>query len=72
MDERFLQDTGIQAYTGSELLLKGWVKARWTVSESGREVREYSITASGRKQLEAELAEYRRVTQAIETLLNNA
>jgi PadR family transcriptional regulator len=55
-----------------KLLLKGWVKANWTTSESGREVREYRITPAGKKQLQAELAEYQRVTRAIGTLLENA
>src|SRR5262245_42864606 len=55
-----------------KLLLKGWVKASWTTSESGRDVREYRITSAGRKQLEAELAEYQRVTRAIGVLLENA
>jgi len=55
-----------------KLLLKGWVKANWTTSETGREVREYRITPAGKRQLEAELAEYRRVTHAIGTLLENA
>ena len=54
-----------------KLLLKGWVKANWTTSETGREVREYRITPAGKQQLEAELAEYRRVTHAIGTLLEN-
>src|ERR671920_2153331 len=45
-----------------KLLVKGWVKAAWRASESGRQVREYRITASGRRQLEAEVAEYRRTT----------
>ncbi len=54
-----------------KLLLKGWVKANWTTSESGRDVREYRITPAGRKQLESELAEYRRMTRAIEALLGN-
>jgi PadR family transcriptional regulator PadR len=54
-----------------KLLLKGWVKATWTRSESGREVREYRITPAGRKQLESELSEYRRMTRAIEALLGN-
>src|SRR5689334_16621326 len=44
-----------------KLLLNGWVKAAWTTSETGREVREYRITASGKKQLENEKAEYRRI-----------
>ena len=55
-----------------KLLLKGWVKATWTTSESGREVREYRITAAGMKQLESELAEYRRTTKAIGMLLDKA
>jgi transcriptional regulator len=55
-----------------KLLLKGWVKANPTVSETGRQVREYRITAAGRKQLDLELEEYRRVTHAIATLLDNA
>jgi transcriptional regulator len=53
-----------------KLLVKGWVKASWTKSETGREVREYRLTASGRKQLAAELAEYRRVASAIGLVLD--
>lgn len=55
-----------------KLLIKGWVKAAWRASESGRKVREYRITASGRRQLEAEMAEYRRMASAIGLLLDEA
>ncbi len=55
-----------------KLLIKGWVKAAWRQSESGREVREYRITPSGRRQLEAEMAEYRRMARAIAVLLDTA
>ena len=55
-----------------KLLIKGWVKAAWRESESGRQVREYRITASGRKQLDAEIAEYRRTTSAIGLLLDES
>jgi transcriptional regulator len=55
-----------------KLLMKGWVKASPKISETGRSVREYRITADGRKQLESELNEYRRVTKAIQLLLDNA
>ena len=55
-----------------KLLIKGWVKAAWRESESGRQVREYRITASGRKQLDAEIADYRRTTSAIGLLLDEA
>jgi PadR family transcriptional regulator PadR len=55
-----------------KLLVKGWVKAAWRESGSGRQVREYRITPSGRKQLDAEVVEYRRMVNAIDVLLNEA
>jgi PadR family transcriptional regulator PadR len=55
-----------------KLLMKGWVKASWSVSDSGRRVRTYRITAAGRRQLDTELAEYRRMNRAIEMLLEEA
>jgi PadR family transcriptional regulator, regulatory protein PadR len=55
-----------------KLLLNGWIKATWTTSESGREVREYRLTRSGRKQLEVALAEYQRTNRAIGHVLDNA
>ena len=53
-----------------KLLVKGWVKAAWRASDSGRQVREYRITPSGRRQLEAEVEEYRRMASAIGLLLD--
>jgi PadR family transcriptional regulator, regulatory protein PadR len=53
-----------------KLLLKGWVKGGWVTSDTGRQVREYRITGSGKKQLATELAEYRRMAAAIDTLLD--
>jgi transcriptional regulator len=58
--------------TLQKLLIKGWVKAAWRESESGRQVREYSITARGRRQLEVEMTEYRRTARAIGWLLDEA
>jgi len=55
-----------------KLLLKGWVKASWRESDSGRQVREYRITAAGRRQLEEEMTEYRRMSSAIDILLREA
>jgi transcriptional regulator len=55
-----------------KLLVKGWVKAAWRESESGRQVREYRITPSGRRQLDAEMVEYRRMASAIDVLLKEA
>jgi PadR family transcriptional regulator PadR len=55
-----------------KLLLKGCVRATPTISETGRPVREYRLTPHGRRQLDAERANYRRVTQAITTILDTA
>jgi transcriptional regulator len=55
-----------------KLLLKGWAKAVPAISETGRPVREYRLTASGRRQLEIERANYRRVTDAISAVLDPA
>ena len=55
-----------------KLLLKGWVKASPSVSETGRQVREYRLTPAGRRQLDAELNEYRRVSSAIGTVIEDA
>ena len=55
-----------------KLLLKGWVKAAPAISDTGRHVREYRITSGGRKQLEAEEHNYRRVSRAIVAILEGA
>jgi PadR family transcriptional regulator PadR len=55
-----------------KLLLKGWVKASPAVSDTGRHVREYRITPSGRKRLDLEQANFRRVTDAITSVLDLA
>ena len=55
-----------------KLLLKGWVKAAPAVSESGRAVREYRLTPAGKKQLDLERANYRRLTSAIDAVLETA
>jgi len=55
-----------------KLLINGWVKANPSVSDTGRQVREYRLTARGRKQLELERDNYRRVTKAIGAILDTA
>ena len=51
------------------LLLRGWVNAEWGASENNRRARYYTLTASGRKQLEAERAEFDRIVIAIHNVL---
>ena len=54
-----------------KLLLKGWLKAEWTTSDTGRQVRSYRITAKGLKQLESEQDDYQRMADAIAAILES-
>jgi PadR family transcriptional regulator, regulatory protein PadR len=54
------------------ILLKGWVSSEWGISETNRKVRFYRLTPAGRKQLEAELSDYNRVNEAIQSVLRTA
>jgi PadR family transcriptional regulator PadR len=49
---------------------QGWIKAEWGVSELGRRARFYRLTASGRKQLDTETADWARLTTAIGRVLD--
>ena len=47
------------------MLIKGWVTADWSQSETGRRVRLYKLTQAGKKQLGAEISEFDRVIKAV-------
>jgi transcriptional regulator len=49
---------------------KGWLKAEWKQSETGREAKFYSLTPSGRKQLQVEKASWARLTGAVQLVFN--
>jgi PadR family transcriptional regulator, regulatory protein PadR len=51
------------------LLLNGWAKAEWGVSEANRRARYYRLTPAGRKQLGGEREEFERMVQAIQYVL---
>jgi len=48
---------------------KGWIRAQWGASENNRRARYYSLTAAGRKQLDAELENWVRLTGAVNLVL---
>lgn len=50
----------------------GWIKAKWGISELGRRARFYSLTASGKKQLEIETENWGKLTEAIARVLRMA
>jgi transcriptional regulator len=51
------------------MLLKGWVAAEWGTTAGNRRARYYRLTKGGRKQLDAERAQFDRMTGAIVRVL---
>ncbi len=50
---------------------QGWIKSEWGVSENNRKAKFYSLTASGRKQLQAEEQSWERLSTAINLVLGS-
>lgn len=48
---------------------RGWVRARWGVSENNRRARFYELTRPGRRQLEAETRSWERLAGAVQQVL---
>jgi PadR family transcriptional regulator, regulatory protein PadR len=51
---------------------RGWLKADWRESETGREAKFYSLTRVGRKQLESETANWDRLAGAVALIMKTA
>ena len=51
---------------------RGWVRAEWAESETGREARFYTLTRQGRRQLEDQRANWDRLSAAVTAVLNTA
>ena len=49
---------------------QGFVRARWDRTESNRRARFYSITAAGRRRLDAEKAEWTRMASIIQAMFS--
>jgi PadR family transcriptional regulator PadR len=49
---------------------KGWLKAEWRESETGREAKFYALTRAGHKQLVVEKESWDRLTLAVELIFN--
>lgn len=53
----------------NRMLVKGWVKAEWRVSETNRKARFYHLTKEGRKQLASDAREFKRLVGAIQLVM---
>jgi PadR family transcriptional regulator len=51
---------------------EGWLRAEWGTTEKNRDAKFYSITAAGRKQLEAEEASWIRLRTGVTRVLRYA
>jgi PadR family transcriptional regulator PadR len=49
---------------------KGWLKAEWKRSSTGREAKVYSLTRAGQTQLAAEKKSWNRLTSAVNLIFN--
>src|SRR5215467_11455074 len=51
---------------------QGWIKAEWRPTETGRMAKFYTLTRAGRRQLEKELANWTRLSTAINMVVQEA
>jgi PadR family transcriptional regulator PadR len=48
---------------------RGWIKARWATTGSNRRAKYYELTKSGRKQLESEQGDWKKLAAAVAQVL---
>jgi transcriptional regulator len=51
---------------------QGWLRAEWRKSETGRDAKYYALTRAGRAQLEKELAQWERLSNAVGLVIRMA
>ena len=72
---RQLSDDILQVQQGSlypalqRLEKQGWITADWGASENNRRARFYALTKAGRKQVEAEVAKWERLSAGVNLVL---
>jgi len=50
---------------------QGWIKSEWGVSDNNRKAKFYTLTTTGRKQLQAEQQSWAKLSTAINLVLGN-
>lgn len=56
----------------NRMLLKGWLRAEWGVSETNRRARFYRLTNQGKKQLDSEASDFNKLVTAIQLVMKTA
>lgn len=49
----------------------GWIQSEWTISENNRRAKYYTLTKAGRKAMEAEAAQWGRLSAAISLIVGS-
>jgi transcriptional regulator len=56
----------------NRMLIKGWLKAEWGISDNNRRARFYRLTAAGRKQLDQESNAFDKMIRAIQLVMRTS
>jgi transcriptional regulator len=56
----------------NRMLIKGWLKAEWGISETNRKARFYRLTPDGRRQLDKETREFDQLVRSIQLVMRTA
>ena len=51
------------------LQARGWIKAKWGISENNRRAKYYRLTAAGKKRLAVETSKWERLAEAVTRIL---
>jgi PadR family transcriptional regulator, regulatory protein PadR len=68
-EDVFLVDHGSLYLALQRLEEKGWVSAKWGISENNRKARFYALTARGRGQLTDKTSQWRKIARAMARIL---
>lgn len=56
----------------NRMLVKGWLKAEWGVSDNNRKARFYRLTPAGKKQLALDAKQFEEMMRSIQMVMKSA
>lgn len=68
--DRLLVQQGSLYASLHRLTREGWIASDWRDTDLGRRARFYTLTAAGRRQLEAEIGHWTRLSQGVTRIVN--
>jgi PadR family transcriptional regulator, regulatory protein PadR len=71
-DETLILNQGTIYPALLRLQQRGWIKAEWGVSENNRRAKYYSLSRTGRKQIETETENWERIATTMARFLANS